>query len=115
MCTNTASKVLPTRGFVGSWTKKGSSFAWQSRGHIWRVGLGTQINIWEDHWIPSSDTRRVYTQKGQRILRSMANLIDPFTGQWDEDLVRDTFITVDVERILMVPLSEHVTDDFDAC
>jgi hypothetical protein len=43
----------------------------------------------------------------------MANLIDPFTGQWDEDLVRDTFITVDVERILMVPLSEHVTDDFD--
>ena len=41
--------------------KSGCSYTWQSiltglecfkQGYIWRVGDGTQINIWEDNWIP---------------------------------------------------------------
>jgi hypothetical protein len=52
--------------------KSGSSFTWQSiihgmqafnRGCIWGVGEGDQINIWEDPWIPTSPTRKVYNSK----------------------------------------------------
>ena len=50
--------------------KKGSSFTWQSivsgiqtfkRGHIWRVGTGSHIDIWDDPWIPTSENRKVIT------------------------------------------------------
>jgi hypothetical protein len=90
-------------------SKKGSSFTWQSiiaglhtfkRGHIWRVGDGFEINIWEDHWVPSSFTRKVLTTRGQCLLRKVNELIDPSINTWDEALIRDNFIPIDAERIL---------------
>ena len=41
-------------------------------------------------------------------------LINPYTGQWDEDLIRDVFSPVDVHRILQIPLNYHLTEDFVA-
>jgi hypothetical protein len=47
--------------------KSGRSYTWQSvlvglecfkQGYIWRVGDGTQINIWEDNWILRSHNMR---------------------------------------------------------
>lgn len=103
--------------------KKGSSFTWQSifaglqtfrRGHIWRVGYGEKINIWEDHWVPSSPTRMIQTRKGNVLLRTVDELIDPNTGAWDVELVGSLFLPIDAERILRIPLSVHLNEDFVA-
>jgi hypothetical protein len=33
----------------------------------------------------------VYTRNGQSLLHSVADLIDPITGGWDEELIRHFF------------------------
>lgn len=95
----------PDGNLLKAGPKKGSAFTWQSiiaglrifmRGHIWRVGSGASINIWEDHWVPSSHSRKVITSKGEILLRTVDELIDPYTGQWDELLIRASFLSVDV-------------------
>ena len=103
--------------------KKGPSYTWQSviaglqtfkRGHIWRVRTGTDINIWEDHWIPNSHNRKVLTRRGNSLLRTVDDLINTATRGWDEELIRDNFMSLDAERILTIPLSEHLSNDFVA-
>jgi hypothetical protein len=83
--------------------KKGSSFTWQSiwfglqtlkRGHIWRVGDGTDINIWSDAWFPSSPSRKVLTPRGNIVYTKVSELIDPDTRTWDEKLLTDLFLDV---------------------
>ena len=93
--------------------KQGSSYTWQSvlaglecfkQGYIWRVGDGSKINIWEDKWIPNSPNLKVQTMRGRNIITRVNELIDPLTGQWDVDLVSSIFSSVDVHRILQIPL-----------
>ena len=102
-------KYYPHGNLVKEGPKSGSSFTWQSivaglgvfkRGHIWRVGFGNLINIWEDHWVPGSPTREVITRRGNILLKTVDELIDLYTGGWDEALIRDIFNPVDAERIL---------------
>jgi hypothetical protein len=90
-------KYFPNTYLLYAGPKSGSSFTWQSivaglqtfkRGHIWRIGSGENVNIWEDHWIPSSPTRKVYTRRGHNLVRTVNDLIDPVTNSWDEELVR---------------------------
>jgi hypothetical protein len=80
--------------------KPGISYAWRSivrgvqalkDGLIWRVGDGTQINIWTDPWIPQGVTRRPCTPRGQTILNKVSELINPISGEWDRNLVTDIF------------------------
>jgi hypothetical protein len=37
-------------------------------------------------------------------------LINPVNGAWDEELIRQIFWEVDAERILRIPLSDHLGD-----
>jgi hypothetical protein len=82
-------KYFPSGDLLNAALKKGSSFTWQSiwsgiqtfkKGHIWRVGKGDQINIWEDEWIPESYSRKVLTPKGQNVCTKVIELIDPITN-----------------------------------
>jgi hypothetical protein len=82
------------------------------KGHIWRVGKGDQINIWEDEWIPGSYSRKVLTPKGQNVCTKVIELIDPITNSWDADLVGQTFLDVDPHRIMAIPLPSHDMEDF---
>ena len=72
------------------------------------------INIWEDHWIPTSPTRMVYNRRGQIVLKTVNELIDPISKTWDEELARSLFMQVDAERILHIPLITQLPDDFVA-
>jgi hypothetical protein len=54
------------------------------------------------------------TPRGNILLTKVADLIDPITGTWDEKLARENFFTVDVNRILSIPLSNHGMEDFVA-
>jgi hypothetical protein len=90
-------KYYPDGNLLLAKLKKGSSYTWQSILYgiqcrcIWRVGDGDQINIWNDAWIPTSPTSKVFTPRGNILLNKVSDLITPYTGTWDEELIRDSF------------------------
>ena len=61
-------RYYPDGKLLNAKLNSGSSYTWQSilaglecfkHGYIWRVGDGSQINIWEDCWIPSSHNLKI--------------------------------------------------------
>jgi hypothetical protein len=82
-------------------------------GHIWRVGSGTSMNIWEDHWILNIPTSKVMTIGGQILY--VDEFVNPYTSTWDHSLIRGLLLPLDAERIMRIPLSEDLTNDFVAC
>jgi hypothetical protein len=77
---------------------------------IWRVGDGSQINIWLDPWLPRGTTRRPVTPRGRTVLTRVADLIDPATGSWDRELIGDNFWEEDVQQILAIPIKQGMED-----
>ena len=76
---------------------------------IWRIN-GQNVNIWEDPWVPRGSTRRPSTVRGQILLQKVCDLIDPISGQWDQDLVQQVFNDDDVPHILSIPIKEGFDD-----
>jgi len=73
-----------------------------SKGVIWRIGNGKKGKIWQDQWLPKSSTRNPSTRKPSRscVLTGVSELIDPITGEWDEQLICDIFWPQDADEIL---------------
>lgn len=46
----------------------------------------------------------------QCVLTNVNELINPATGQWDEQLVKDTFWKIDADVILATPVREDFED-----
>ncbi|KAG2540904.1 hypothetical protein PVAP13_9NG588514 [Panicum virgatum] len=112
-------KYYPDGKLLQAKLKSGSSFTWQSilaglecfkRGYIWRVGDDTQINIWEDRWIPGSHNLKVLTPRGNIVISTVDELINPIDGRWDEEMIRSLFWPVDVHRILQIPIYDGRED-----
>uniref|UniRef100_A0A452ZUW8 Reverse transcriptase zinc-binding domain-containing protein n=1 Tax=Aegilops tauschii subsp. strangulata TaxID=200361 RepID=A0A452ZUW8_AEGTS len=55
-------------------------------------------------------SRTVNTPRGNNLLERVSDLINPATGRWDVQLVRDTFWADDACLILQIPLREGVHD-----
>jgi hypothetical protein len=107
-------KYYPDGRLLNAKLKSGSSFTWQSilagfeclkKGYIWRVGDGTQVNISEGRWIPSSYNLKIMTPKGTNILQYVSDLINPIDGQWDSELIESIFWPIYAHRILQIPLT----------
>jgi hypothetical protein len=49
-------------------------------------------------------TRKPITPRGASLLSKVEELIDPVTGGWDTQLIRDTFWEEDAQLILAIPL-----------
>jgi hypothetical protein len=114
-------KYFPSGDLLNVELKKGSSYTWQSiwtgiqtfkKGYIWRVGDGSDINIWNDPWIPSSPSRKIITARGNMVYTKVSEMIDPDTRTWDEVLLHSIFLPVDVNRILNIPLAIGMMEDF---
>jgi hypothetical protein len=97
----------------------GISYAWHSilhgvelikQGVIWRIGDGNNVKIWEDPWVPKLWSRKISTPRNGNLLTYVNELINPIMGQWDEQLVRDTFNEEDTSMILGMPLREGAVD-----
>jgi hypothetical protein len=56
----------------------------------------------------------VQTPRGQMLLRTVDELINPVTMQWDEQMLNDNFNPTDLSRILRISLSQNVDEDFVA-
>ena len=106
-------KYFPDGDSLAVEEKQGVSYSWRSilrgfgalkDGLIWRVGDGSKINIWRDPWIPNKITRRPCTPRGRTVVNKVSDLINPITGIWDEELVRDVFWPEDAGLILSIPL-----------
>jgi hypothetical protein len=112
-------KYYPDGQLLNANLKSGSSFTWQSilaglecfkKGCIWRVGDGSQIDIWKDNWIPSSHNLKIMTPRGTNFITRVLDLIDPVNDKWDEDLIQDIFWPIDAHRILQIPLTPDRED-----
>ena len=112
-------KYFPDGNLMGAKEKPEISYSWRSivrgvqalkEGLIWRVGDGTQIDIWSDPWIPDGITRRPITPRGHTLLRRVSELIDPVSGDWDRALIRSVFWEEDVARILCIPIKQGMED-----
>jgi hypothetical protein len=64
-----------------------------------------------DAWIPSSPSRKVITPRRGNVTR-VFELIDTDTRSWDEEKLRSVFYSVDVGRIIKIPLAVGMMGDF---
>jgi hypothetical protein len=81
-------------------------------GIVWRIGDGTNVNIWTDPWLARDDAQKPITPRGQCIFTKVSELIDPTTGQWDVQLVTENFWKMDADVILATPIREDFEDFF---
>jgi hypothetical protein len=97
----------------------GMSYTWRSilkglqvfkNGVVWRVGNGESIKIWSDPWLPREWTRRSITTRRGSLLTHVNDLLDPHTGHWDIELVKQTFVEEDVKLILSLPVHAELDD-----
>lgn len=111
-------KYFPDGNLRNANLKKGASFTWQRQsimagvrtlklGLIWRVGNGDSIDIW-------SPSRKILTRRVRHLLSKVSDLIDPATGNWNTQLIEQTFWRVDRQRILSFLLSANAAEDFVA-
>ena len=82
--------------------------------YIWQVGDGSQIGILSIGLVPSSTNARMITPRNNIILSKVKDLISPITGTWDKELICEIFLAIDANRILSMPLSHMVFEDFVA-
>lgn len=95
------------------------SYTWRSiqkgltvlqNGMLWRVGNGSHTNIWSDPWIPRSWSRKPLTPRGANLVSKVEELIDPYTGSWDDGLLVQTFWEEDVAAIKSIPVHAKMED-----
>lgn len=79
-------------------------------GVIWRVRSGTNTRIWSDPRLPRDWSRKPVTPRGRNLLARVDELIDPTTGEWDRNLIAQTFWPEDTEAILSIPVHMEVDD-----
>ena len=121
--TNTSlkAKYFLDSDFLGAELGFCPSYAWRSilvaqnivrKGYRWQVGNGTSINIWSDRWLNDSSKFRLLTRPNFiPAISTISELINFDTGNWHEELVRQTFIPTNVEVILSIPLSSRLPRD----
>ena len=114
-------KYYPSCAVIGAKLGSSPSYAWRSiynslevirRGTRWRVGNGKLIHIWEDKWLPTPTTHKVCSpQLDFDDFPMVSSLIDEDTKRWKAGLIRATFLPVEAETILSIPLSYSLPDD----
>jgi hypothetical protein len=112
-------RYFPTTSILEATVVPGISYSWRSimrgvdllkEGLIWRIGNGVDVKIWSDPWLNRGGSRQPVTPRRQSVLTRVSELVDPFTCQWDEALVRDTFWEMDARIILSTPIRSDFED-----
>lgn len=70
---------------------------------IKRIGDGASTNIWQDGWIPMHFDARPPTPGDGQEVNLVSDLLNA-DGQWNEELINETFFPVDANAILRIPL-----------
>jgi hypothetical protein len=116
-------RYFPNSSILEAHPMPGISYTWRSilkgndflkEGLVWRIGDGVQVNVWTDPCLPKNGSRIPITPRGQHMMTKVNEFIDPYTGTWEEALVRSTVWAADAENILTIPIRED-SEDFPAC
>jgi hypothetical protein len=82
------------------------------KGSYWRVGDGTQIQIWGDHWLLTPHQHSIISPCPQNApITHVSHLIDHQTQAWKMDVVTSTFLSFEADNILGIPLSHTRQED----
>ena len=73
--------------------------------------MANKINIW-DSWVPLSTTCKVFTLKGDIMLKQVDEINDSRSGDWNEERIRYFFWPIDVNSVLSIPLVQNGLEDF---
>ncbi|KAK3212071.1 hypothetical protein Dsin_016777 [Dipteronia sinensis] len=91
-----------------------ASFVWRSlvwgkdmlmAGTCWRVGNGESICIYADKCVPRPFTFKVISPPKLDLNAKVSQLITP-TGGWDMHVLRENFVSSDVNDIIQIPLGK---------
>ncbi|XP_061993843.1 uncharacterized protein LOC133711764 [Rosa rugosa] len=95
------------------------SFSWRSilngrptlqAGTRWRVGDGSQINIWQHQWIPHCPTYLIH-RPSNTDLELVSSLMQSDRRSWNVEVVQSLFLPDISNKILAIPLSrQHAAD-----
>jgi hypothetical protein len=81
------------------------------QGIIWRIGLGSHVNIWRDPWINRAPSRRITLKKGHGRIKWVSQLMVPGWHEWNEQLLNEYMYPHDVAEVMKIRLSERVQSD----
>ncbi|XP_021723977.1 uncharacterized protein LOC110691367 [Chenopodium quinoa] len=114
-------KYYPSSSFMEAELGNCPSYTWRGiwearwvvkRGLRWRVGNRDSIRVWDDPWIPHTQSLRVLSSKGLNNSNLVvSDLIDPVRKCWDATTISATFLPIDQDRILSIPLSDRLPED----
>jgi hypothetical protein len=113
-------KYFPNCSFMEADIPDHASFAWRSiaqsrhiirKGTRWRIGNGTQVNIWRDKWInPTNPSKSVSQRQILPANATVSDLIDHETRQWNSSLIDSIFWPCEAAQIKAIPLRLHHPD-----
>ncbi|KAA3475399.1 reverse transcriptase [Gossypium australe] len=84
------------------------------KGLCWRIGTGGHISVWDDLWIPGTENDRLQNETTNEDIKLVSDLIDANNRKWKTGLVLSTFNKDTAKKILQIPLSETIYEDFQA-
>lgn len=103
---STILEAKPKAAMLYTWRSVLRDIELVKKGMIWRVGDGVGLKIWDDPWLPRGFSRRPSSPRGACLLPDVDELIDPVSGSWDVDLVKDIFREEDAAIILALPVNQ---------
>lgn len=113
-------KYYPNSDFLSATRKKHASETWRAilfgrevlrKGAIKRVGPGTSVDIWKDSWLPSAVQMKPLARLGGVAVQRVDELFLPGTRSWNEELIRASFVVMDVEEILKLRPGIRMEED----
>jgi hypothetical protein len=103
-------QAQPSNGISYTWRSILKGIELLKEGVIKRVGNGVSVDCWNDPWIPRKWSCLPITRRGNAVVSRVEELIDPITGQWDKELVKNIFWQVDSRLILSIPVRDGMED-----
>ncbi|CAK9169056.1 unnamed protein product [Ilex paraguariensis] len=95
------------------------SYTWRSilgarkvveAGSRWRIGDGSRVKIWTDRLIPTPVSFKTVSPR-RSLPTSVGDLINEQSWSWNEQLVDDVFLPLEVLVIKSIPLSRNSLED----